>query len=311
MAVSTKVIKERLRSVKSSGKVTKAMQLISAAKMRKAVSRAVESRVYAQELQKLAATLAPQVQMERPSPYLRRGSEGEVSSQGDTLSRFFTTPTEIKREILVVIAANRGLCGAFNTNIGKAALRFLDQHGRDKVDVVVVGKKAFGYLGARGVAIDRFYLKQDDPKTSDSITELAEFLHHKVKDSGVDRVTLLYTNFKSSLVQEPKFVQLFPMVGDDMSRFNLDGRLNLDMRLEPDARTILEGLTLAIGESMLYQALLESNASEHSARMMAMQQATKAAGEMFDDLTLLFNKARQAAITQELAEISAGRAALG
>ncbi len=304
MAVSTKAIKERLRSVRSSGKVTKAMQLISAAKMRKAVSRAVESRVYAHELQKLAASLASQVQF-KESDWLA-GFFGKHSVSNEK-----TPSVEEKKRILVVIAGNRGLCGAFNTNIGKAALRFLDSQGRDKVDVVVVGKKAFAYLGARGVAIDRFYLKKDDPKTSDSITELAEFLHHKVKDSGVDRVTLLFTHFKSSLVQEPKVLQLFPLAGDETSRLNLGGRLNLDVRLEPDARTILEGLTLAIGESVLYQALLESNASEHSARMMAMQQATKAAGEMFDGLTLLFNKARQAAITQELAEISAGRAALG
>lgn len=292
MAISTKVIKERLRSVKSSGKVTKAMQLISAAKMRKAVSRAVESRAYTKELRELSASLCTQIEQK----------------EGEWISRFFAfeESDSSKKEILVVVAANRGLCGAFNTNIGKMALKFLAEHGRDNVDVVVVGKKAFGYLGARGVAIDRFYLKEDDPKTSDSIVELAEFLHHKVKDSGVSRVTLLFTHFKSSLLQEPKLVQLFP-ISNTLSV----SRLNLDRRIEPNVRTILEGLTMSLGESVLYQALLESNASEHSARMMAMQQATKAAGEMFDELTLVFNKARQAAITQELAEISAGRAALG
>jgi len=297
MAVSTKAIKERLRSIKASGKVTKAMQLIAAAKMRKAVARAVSSRIYAEEVLSLARDLSKRVTLDN-SDYLNRFVGGTKGSE------------EKEKHLLVVVSSNRGLCGAFSTNIGKAALHFLEEHGTENVEVVALGKKAFAYLAVRGVKVSRLFLKEDDPKSAEPILSLADYLHYKVKEGKAGRVTILFTKFKSSMVQEPQFLQMFPFAAKNEGTGVVGIAQDSDIRLEPDAREILDGLISAIGESVLFQTLLESNASEQSARMMAMQQATKAAGEMFDELQLIFNKARQSSITQELAEISAGRAAL-
>lgn len=300
MAVNSKAIKTRIRSIKNTKKVTKAMELVAAAKMRKAVEFALGTRDYAKLAWDIALRLSNSTSLE-PS---------------DELARFFAKSEKEEKILLLSFASNRGLCGGFNSGITKAVLNFVKEKGGENVEVITIGKKLVSTLSTYGVKPKMAYDKDDGAKTVASIANIASFAYDQFKTSEVDAVHIAYTDYQSSLVQTPVVKQLFPFIAEASITSTIekgDAQTKGDSRdylHEPSQAEVLSYLVPRLGELQVFQALLESNASEHSARMVAMKGATDAAGEMLEDLTLQFNRARQSAITQEIAEISAGMAAV-
>lgn len=304
---STRQIKARLKSIKNTKKVTKAMELVAGAKMRRSVERALASRQY--------ALLAWQL--------VQRLSKSRAVPIDDYLHRFFRPAVSPKRHLLIAFASNRGLCGAYNSNVLRQVIRFVREKGQENVDVIVIGKRLVSSVSTFGIKPIMAYEKDDYALDASSVVPLANYAYEAFKSKGVDSVYLCYNHFKSALAQETVARPLFPFSFEE-SAFTDVKHMQTDRKVEPlrsiestqsyiyepGKRKVLSYLVPRLGEAQLYQALLESNASEHSARMLAMKSATDAAGEMLGDLSLLYNRARQAGITREIAEISAGSAAL-
>lgn len=307
MPSSARQIKTRLKSIKNTKKVTKAMELVAGAKMRRAVDRALQSRQYAV----LAWQLAQRLSTSRAVPTV------------DYLHKFFAPPAHPKRFLLIAYASNRGLCGAYNSNVLRKVLSFVREHGLENVEVVAIGKRLVSAVSAFGVKPSMAYEKMDTATDASSVVTIANYAYEAFKSGAVDAVYLTYSHYRSALSQEAVLRPLFPFskeesVLSDVQRMETKRKLEPLKEImpeqsylyEPGKRKVLSYLVPRLGEAQLYQALMESNASEHSARMIAMKNATEAAGEMLDELILQYNRARQAGITREIAEISAGSAAL-
>lgn len=307
MSAGTKQIKARIKSIKNTKKVTKAMELVAAAKMRRAVERALETRTYAELAWQTALRL----------------SKSKSIPSSDYLHRFFKPAEDPKKLLVIGFASNRGLCGAYNSNMVKVVLPFIREKGIENVEVIAVGKRLVGALSLYGIKPAMAYEKKDSARKATSVVNIANFAYEKFKAGEYDEVYVAYTDYKSSLLQEAVIRPLFPFqplqsitaavqsdLKEGLAETDKLERAGAQYIHEPSRRDVLSYLVPRLGELQLFQALLESNASEHSARMLAMKNANDSAGEMLDDLVLLYNRARQAAITQEIAEISAGMAAL-
>ncbi len=288
MAVSTKIIKRRIRSVSNTKKITKAMELVSAAKMRKAVRNTLASRAYAGTAWEIILRL---------------------SKKADRTRHPFFAKREPKRVAVILVSSNRGLCGAFNTNIAKRALQLTTDNLQ--LEYLTLGKKARDVIRRGGATIGADFEKQD---VTTAVAEISALAHTAIEGftKGIyDRVYLAYTNFISSLRQEAMVKQLLPIEQADNAEKVDNAEAPLyEYIFEPSPEKLFNDLLPRLITLQVYQAALESDASEHSARMLAMRNATDAAGDMIADLTLSFNQARQAGITQEIAEISGGKAAL-
>ena len=295
MPMQAKEIKGRLKSINNTQKITKTMELVSAAKMRRAIAAATNSRTY--------SDLAWGI--------MKRLRDAGQAAVDQTVARFFAE-AETGKVTLVIFTSNRGLCGALNSNVMKEAFAFIEQHGRDNVNVIGIGKKGVSTLNSYGIKATAAYEKDDSAKNDASVREVAAHVHNSFRDGEANAVYVLYTDFISPVVQKATLKQLFPLQPTETSADGNQANSKLDFpyTYEPTETGVLEYLLPRIAESELYRALLESNASEHSARMIAMKNASEAAGEMGNDLKLAFNRARQAGITQEIAEISAGSAAI-
>lgn len=292
-------LKKRIKSIKSTRQVTKAMEAVSASKMRKAVAKAVASRDY--------ATLGTEV-VQRLS----------ASSQDHTLF----IEREVKTCLLIVYTSDRGLCGAMNTQLMKKALAYIREKKATGIHfrIITIGKKAQNSMRRAGLEIEQTYTALGDKPTSVILRPIATTAMQAFRAGEVDKVVLAYTDFKSSLRQEPVLRRVLPFSAkvfeatgaDDgtQTQVTVEDRNWREYLFEPGKETILNTLIPRLVEVQVYQALLESVASEHSSRMLAMRNATDAASEMIGDLSLTYNQARQAGITQEIAEISAGRLAL-
>lgn len=308
MALQGREIKNRLRSIKNSKKITKAMELVSAAKMRRAVQAALNTRTYANMLWEIVNRIVAGVELKST----------------DAARHFFMAPAVADRPeriTIVLYTSNRGLCGAFNSNIIKRALRLIQDHGQENVEVIAIGKKGVNTLNTLGIKAELAYAKDDSAKDTGSVTEVAAYLYTQFKARQTDRVLVLYTDYRSAVSQVAVVRQLFPLIQTGSIAEAVENETEIpvqdtphllpsDYLYEPTKLDVLDYIIPRLAEAQLYQALLESNASEHSARMLAMKSATDAAGEMIDELVLAFNRARQASITKEIAEISAGTAAV-
>lgn len=299
MAVNTKEIKRRLQSIKNTKKITKTMEMVSAAKMRRAVNGTLSSRPYHGLAMELASRLR----------------KGVVLNEGDELRRFFAPAHEDGHVTILMITSNRGLCGSLNSNVIKKVLEVVKGNSDARTDILALGKRGLQTLTSLGVTVELAYEKDDLARDDAQIREISDYLYKKFADEKTDRVLIMYTHFESAVSQRPVIVQLYPFVGleNGIAPENAKEEFGngVDAYIyEPGKRDILEYLIPRVGEAMTYQAVLESNASEHSARMVSMKNATDAAGDMVDELVLEFNKARQALITREIAEISAGTAAV-
>lgn len=313
MSTSPREIKRRIKSVTNIKKITKAMELVAASKMRRAVANVLASRSYANIAWQTVVRLSTKIR----------------SSQSASLHPLILERKTVKKAALVLITSNRGLCGGFNNQIIQKAVRYLKEKDESvaNIELVTLGKK-----GYQGLVRMKYQVRADFEKkdVATNITEFYALSHLLVKDylaKTYDQVLVAYTDFVSALSQKPKIFQLLPLSLDVLDKdlgaviytgkeTEQEEKLKYEKEeqgeylLEPDPKTLLSVILPKIIEIRMYQAVLESDASEHSARMLAMRNATDSAGEMIDDLTLAYNSARQAGITKEISEISAGKASL-
>lgn len=316
MPVSPRLIRRRLKSVASTRKITKAMELVAAAKMRKATEATTASRPYASSAWDLLVNL---------------------TAASDTTAHPLLVVREVKRVLLIVITSHRGLAGGYNANILRKVIeqlkhpdRLTTPTGRPElkpaspptIDIVTIGRKGEDALRRLGhTIIASFPITADIPSPED-VRPIAALVTNEYAKGKYDKVVVAYTDFVSVILQRAKLRQLLPVSSIDLEK-TLSSKITpeisskvsskitpIEYLFEPSTSEILDFMLPRLVETQLYQSLLESTASEHSARMVAMQSATTAAGDMIDDLTFTGNQARQAAITREISEIAAGKAAL-
>lgn len=299
---STKALKNRIRSVKNTKKITKAMELVAASKMKRAVSRALSSRLYAGYSWELLTSLSERLDGVT-HPFFEEKKEGKT--------------------LLVLITANGGLCGAYNAQAIKKALSFLREKDKNTIDIVTVGKKGDGAMRRVGQNVVASFTEIPDNNISLSdIVPLSKLIVDEYKNGMYKNIFVIYTDFVSALTQRAMERQLLPVsrvelkemiesVGEEKDSKEIkELKKDIPYVFDGDPSVIIEFLAEKLVMMQIYQMILESSASEQSSRMMAMKNASEAAGEMIDDLTLVFNKARQAGITQEISEISAGMASI-
>ena len=286
MAVG-KEIRNQIKSVKNTQKITRAMEMVAASKMRKAQDRMSASRPYAEKIRNVISHLA-HAHPEYKHTYMKE--------------------REVKRVGFIIISSDRGLCGGLNSNLFRANVRELrnwDEKGVG-IDLCTVGTKATGYFRRLGSKIlaDAGHLG-DAPEIEDLIGTVKVMLD--AFDNGeIDRLYVVYNKFVNTMTQEPRLDQLLPIEKSESKELEH----HWDYIYEPEAKEVLTDLLTRYIESLVYQALVENIACEQAARMVAMKAASDNAGSMIDDLELVYNKARQAAITQELSEIVSGAAAV-
>jgi len=285
-----KDIRKRIISVANTQKITKAMKMVSAAKLRRAKDEVLATRPYAAKLVEVIEHLAERVDTES-HPLLRE-------------------PEKCKRGLLLVITSDRGLCGGYNSNVNKAVLRFLEERAGkyETLELTVVGRKGREFLRHRKIDIDTFEEQAwKEPNVLFS-QRIAKDLCERFADGGLDEVFVLYTRFKSAIAQEVVLDRVLPLrlpEHDGQEVPNL-----VEYLYEPSASLLFDELLPKSVVIHVQRAMLESLASEYGARMTAMDSATTNAGEMIESLTLQYNRARQAAITKELIEIISGADAL-
>ena len=279
-----KEIRNRISSVSSTMQITSAMKMVSAAKLKKAQDAITAMRPYADKLTELLQNLS-------------------ATLDADSGSKF-ADQREVKNVLIVAITSNRGLCGAFNSNIIKQANHLANSYQDKEVSVVAIGKKANDAL-SKDYQIIANESKVFDDLTFDNVAQIAEFLMEKFEDGSVDKIELVYNKFKNAATQIVTTEQFLPIVP------SADGAdANQDYIFEPSKADIVETLIPKSLKTQLFKAIRDSFASEHGARMTAMHKATDNATELRDQLKLTYNKARQASITNEILEIVGGAEAL-
>ncbi len=286
MAVG-KEIKTKIGSVKSTQKITSAMELVAASKMRRAQERMALGKPYAQRM---------------------RAVIGHIASAQSEYRHHYLEQREVRRVGYIVVSTDRGLCGGLNINLFKSVVKSMKQWHEQGVEIELctVGAKAnsfFGGLGARIVASVRDL--GDAPSASDLIGSVKVMLD-AYDEERIDRLFVVSNQFVNTMTQKPDNLQLLPLLPQDNEKLGH----HWDYIYEPSPEYLLDGLLVRYIESQVYQAVVENNACEQAARMIAMKNATDNAGQLIDELQLIYNKARQAAITQELSEIVGGAAAV-
>jgi F-type H+-transporting ATPase subunit gamma len=285
---SLKAVRIRIASVKSTQKITRAMKLVAAAKLRRAQDAIVAARPYADALTEAVSELAARA--------------------GDSAHPMLVQ-REQKRVALVTLTSDRGLAGGFNANIGRASLRFIEEYrgkGIDQVRLVVVGRKGREYSRRRKLDISHELAGAVGNTAEGRAREVAHIVTDDFAEGRVDAVHLAYNEFKSAVSQKPVVIQLLPIVAAPLPA----DAAATDFLYEPSKGELLSLMLPLYIQSQIYRAMLESIASEFGARMSAMENATKSAKEMIEKLTLQYNRARQASITKELMEIVGGAEAL-
>ncbi len=297
MPANTRTIKRRIKSVKNTKKITKAMELVAASKMRKATAAVVGTRPFTQ---------------------LAWETVRAIAKVTDPATHPLLAPrTEVKRVLFVLFTSDRGLCGGFNVRMIKEATKALGVYHEVEVDTITVGRRgADAMRRIQKNIIASFTDLTNTPKFTDTLP-ISKLVLQDYAEGKYDKVAIAYTDFRSAITQTPRVIDLLPLKPDEEigeigeeERGTRKEEKQAEYRFEPSPKEVLDAILPRIVETMVWQALLESAASEHSARMMAMRSASDAAGEMIDNLTFTFNQIRQAGITREIAEISAGKAAL-
>ncbi len=291
MAVG-KEIRGKIKSVENTKKITKAMEMVAASKMRKAQDRMRAARPYSDKIRNIAANLA-NANPEYTHPFL-------AEEQG----------TKAKAAGFIVVTTDKGLCGGLNTNILRlvtAKSRELEAAG-NRIEAVAIGNKGLGFLNRVGVPVVAQVTQIGDTPHLDKLIGPVKVMLEKFQNGEIDAVYLCYTKFINTMKQEPMVEQLLPLPA--AKKLADKGNHTWDYIYEPDAATVIDELLERYIEALVYQAVAENLASEQSARMVAMKAASDNAGSVIGELKLIYNKTRQAAITKELSEIVAGAAAV-
>jgi len=279
-------LRRRIKSIKSTQQITKAMKAVSAAKMRKAQEAVISARPYSKRI---------------------KGVLGRVAVASGGTNHPLLEVREPKKVAFIVMAADRGLCGGFNGNVIRRAAEEIKSAGMD-ASLVVVGRKSRDFFQRRGYNIAKEYIGLGDNIRYASARDIGSFVVEKYSKEEYDVVYLIYSQFVNVLVQKPVMVKLLP--AEPPAEEGEDETKKVDYIFEPSAEAVLAELLPKYIENAIYQGLLETKAGFYSAQMTAMDNATKNASEMIDNLTLVMNRARQAVITKEISEICSGAAAL-
>jgi F-type H+-transporting ATPase subunit gamma len=278
-------IRRRIASVKSTQQITRAMKMVAAAKLRRAQERILASRPYASRMREIIRS---------------------VALRADPTTHPLLTEREVKKVDLIVITADKGLCGAFNANVMKRAALYLEDNAELSPTLICVGKKGRDYFSRRGKPIAAEFIDVFRAVGYDSAMEIAGQAVERFLSGETDRVDIVFNRFKSVMTQEVAIETLVPIPPLDIN----EGEVVVDFLYEPDPKSIIDALIPKDVETQVYTTLLESQAGELGARMTAMDSATNNAVEMIGSLTLHYNKVRQGAITTELIEIVSGAEAL-
>ena len=300
MALSPKVITEKIGSVSNIKKITKAMEMVAASKMKKAVDRALGVRTYGEAALNLLLTLSQERDIDHP---LLRPGDGDQT-------------------LIVMVAADKGLCGSYNTSIYKRVDKYLRENDiqSEKAAIMALGKYAERFALRRGIRLVGSWHDILDAKSVDDIRSISQIAIEEFSSGKYKNVVFFYTRFISALSQKPVLRTVLPVkaataekiieeVADDSEETFKKVSMPLYI-FEPSEEQVLGEVIPRLVDIMFYEGILEAVASEHSSRMMAMKNATDNAKSLVEDLTLSFNRARQAAVTREIAEISAGAEAL-
>ena len=285
-----KEIRGKIKSFENTKKITKAMEMVSVAKMRKAQDRMRAARPYADKIRNLAANLATATP-EYKHPFMVKNEQAKTVG-------------------FILVTTDKGLCGGLNTNVLRAVtakLREVEASGQ-KSEAVAIGNKGHGFLNRIGAKVVSHATHLGDKPSLDRLIGPVKVLLDAYAAGKLSAVYLCYTRFINTIKQEPVIQQLLPLSAESMTADQ--GEHGWDYLYEPDAATVIDELLVRYTEALVFQALAENMASEHSARMVAMKAATDNAGNLIGELKLIYNRTRQAAITKELSEIVAGAAAV-
>lgn len=290
---AAKEIRAQIGSIKNTQKITSAMEMVAASKMRRAQERMAASQPYARLIRRVV---------------------GHVAKANPEYRHEYMVEREVKRVGYIVVSSDRGLAGGLNVNLFKAVV----QHARDwdqkgvGADFAAIGSKAGGFFRKRGGNLLAAKKGLGDAPEAQDLVGSVKVMLDAFDEGNLDRLYVVYNEFVNTMSQKPVVRQLLPLeaVGDDTEGEEQPGPGNWDYLYEPDAKTLLDHLLVRYVESQVYQAVVENAACEQAARMIAMKNATDNAGNLIDDLQLVYNKARQAAITQEISEIVGGAAAV-
>lgn len=288
-------IRNKIKSVKNTQKITRAMEMVAASKMRKAQDRMKKARPYGEKIRNVAAHMSG-ANTEYRHPFL---------IERDT----------VKRIGIIVVTSDKGLCGGLNTNVLRKAINQMKiwQSEGEQIEVCCIGNKGFGFMSRiNATVISQVVGLGDTPDMAKLIGAVKVMLDGYTQDH-FDRVFIYYNRFINTMKQEPVMEQLLPLTDERIhgdKKEDDTSRVTWDYLYEPEAKPVIDDLMIRYIEALVYQAVTENMASEQSARMVAMKAASDNAGNVIDELTLIYNKSRQAAITKELSEIVGGAAAV-
>ena len=289
---SGKEIRGKIKSVENTKKITKAMEMVAASKMRKAQDRMRAARPYSDKIRNITANLAT-ANPEYTNVFMAQVKNVQAKAVG-----------------FIVVTTDKGLCGGMNTNV----LRMMTQKTREleaagnKIQAVAIGNKGLGFLNRVGVKVVSHMIQIGDTPHLDKLIGPVKVMLDEYEEGKLDAVYICYTKFLNTMKQEPMVEQLLPLSADKLAGDK--GNHSWDYIYEPEAQTVIDELLVRYVEALVYQAVAENIASEQSARMVAMKSASDNAGSVIGELKLVYNKTRQAAITKELSEIVAGAAAV-
>ena len=283
-----KEVRTKIVSVKNTQKITRAMEMVAASKMRKAQNRMQAARPYAQKIRNVIAHLG--------------------SAQTDYHHPYLLEREEIKRVGLIIVSTDRGLCGGLNSNLFRETLKRMQDWQRQgiEIDLCIIGSKAAGFFNRLAVNIIGKAAHFGDEPSIDALIGTVKIMLDAFEEKNIDLLYLVSNEFVNSMTQKPTIEQILPVQASEEDEL----KHHWDYIYEPDAKEVLDHLLQRYIESLVYQGLIENIACEQSARMVAMKSASDNATTLIDELELIYNKARQAAITQELSEIVSGAAAV-
>ena len=291
MSGALKEVRNRIKSVQSTQQITKAMKMVSAAKLRKAQDAIIQMRPYAKKLQEMLSNI--------------------VSNAEGNISMNLATVRPVEKVLVIVVTSDRGLCGGYNSNLIKLAKqtikeKYSAQSAKGNAGVLPLGKKGYEHFSKNNFKVVDTYWNVFADISFENVQRAAKFAIDAYSSGQVDAVELVYSEFKNAATQRFISEQFLPIVKTE----KVKGQKQQDFIFEPDMDVLIEELMPKILNTQLYKAVLDANASEHGARMTAMDKATENANELLKALKISYNRARQAAITTELTEIVSGAAAL-